>query len=518
MSVSKFSPMLSRRQMLQGFSVFAASSVLSGCGGNLYRAVTNAGGSSLPTQPPTVSTPAVPANPQPVPAGSLISASLAISSMVMGSYGKAFVGLSYEKERLAMPLFTGKNSDLVGLFRLLGPSVLRIGGNSVDEYVWNPRGAGQTVGQVAPADVDALAAFLQASGWSCIYGINLGGSATGATNPQLASEEVAYVSKALGAALVGVEIGNECENYRDPGSYYQYDWTVEMFEALWMQYRDAIIAATPSVPLVGPAAGSNVAGWTLPWGESVTGKRFGSLTQHYYRGAGTATTATVDDLISLDETLVSELQMLRAGAESIGVPFRIAECNSYFDGGTANVSNAYASSLWAIDMIFNCALGGATGVNFQGGGTGTYTPIVDKDGVVVNAQPIFYGMLAASLAGTGSLLDAKLSAGSMNVTSYAVKTETGLSLVIVNKDATRSLDLSVALPVSMNNARLQTLTQLSAGASEPSLVATSGVTLQSASIDASGAFEPAEAYSVVVTGEQLRCYVPALSAVVLQVT
>jgi hypothetical protein len=226
----------------------------------------------------------------------------------------------------------------------------------------------------------------------------------------------------------------------------------------------------------------------------------------------------VDDLISLDETLVSELQMLRAGAESIGVPFRIAECNSYFDGGTANVSNAYASSLWAIDMIFNCALGGATGVNFQGGGTGTYTPIVDKDGVVVNAQPIFYGMLAASLAGTGSLLDAKLSAGSMNVTSYAVKTETGLSLVIVNKDATRSLDLSVALPVSMNNARLQTLTQLSAGASEPSLVATSGVTLQSASIDASGAFEPAEAYSVVVTGEQLRCYVPALSAVVLQVT
>jgi hypothetical protein len=285
-----------------------------------------------------------------------------------------------------------------------------------------------------------------------------------------------------------------------------------------MQYRDAIIATTPSVPLVGPAAGSNVAGWTLPWGESVTGKRFGSLTQHYYRGAGTATTATVDDLVSPDETLVSELQMLRAGAQSIGVPFRIAECNSYFDGGTANVSNAYASSLWSIDMIFNCALGGATGVNFQGGGTGTYTPIVDKDGVVVNAQPIFYGMLAASLAGTGSLLDAKLSAGSMNVTSYAVKTETGLSLVIVNKDATRSLDLSVALPVSMNNARLQTLTQLSAGASEPSLVATSGVTLQSASVDASGAFETAEAYTVVVTGEQLSCYVPALSAVVLQVT
>jgi hypothetical protein len=497
-------PILSRRQMLFGFSALAASSVLTGCGASLYKAVSSpAAGTKV--------------NPQPMPAGEMTAVSLAIGSGVMGTMAGDFIGLAYEKASLSMPRFTGANAEMIGMFGRLGKSVLRLGGNTVDENVWTPEGKGQTAGQIAPADVDALAAFLKATGWSCIYGVNLGGSATGATTPELAAAEIAYVSKALGGALVGVEIGNECENYIDPGSFYEFNWTVEMFEALWGQYRDAIVERTPGAPMVGPAAGSDVAGWTIPFGESVTEKKIGLVTQHYYRGPAYTATATVEDLISPDAKLVSELKLLREGAESIGVPFRMAECNSYWSGGEPGVSNAYASSLWAIDMIFQCGLGGAAGINFQGGDHGLYTVIEDNYGPVVGARPVYYGLLMAALAGEGTLLSNALNVGELNVTAYAVKAaDGGMSVVVVNKDTTQNLDLSLSLPASVGSATLMEMTQLSTGATAPSLSATSGVSIQGGSVAQDGGFAPGEAYDLTVSGEQVTCYVPALSAVLIR--
>lgn len=503
--------------MLQGFAAAAASSVLSGCGASIYRTVTSSSNTlPAPSQPSsTVPGP----TPQPLPIGAITAASMTIGASTVGSFGQGFVGLAYEKQALYMPLFSAANSDLIGLFARLGPSVLRIGGTSVDENVWTPEGKGQTTGQIAPSDVNSLASFLQATGWTCIYGVNLGGSATGATTAALAAAEVAYVAQQLGSSLVGVEIGNECENYGDPGSYYPDNWTVEMFESLWKQYRQAIVAVTPAAPITGPAAGSNVDGWTIPFGEYVTRNEINLLTQHYYRGPGTASTATVEDLLSPDTALLSELLQLKYGAQSIDVPFRIAEGNSYSGAGAAGVSNAYASSLWAIDMIFNCALGGAAGVNFQGGNQATYTPIADNSGTVVGPQPIFYGLLMAALAGQGTLLFTQLSAGSLNVTGYAIKASDGaMSLLIVNKDETENLDLSIALPETMTSATLQTMTQLSSGATAPNLSALSGVTIQGATVATDGSFNPGAAYGLTLSGTQLSCYVPALSAVLIQLT
>ena len=122
-----------------------------------------------------------------------------VSAANAGAIGTAFAGLSYEKSTLYEPLFTGSNSNLIGLFDRLGSSVLRIGGNSVDRNVWTPNGAGQTSGQIAPSDVASLAAFVKAAGWKCLYGINLGGAATGATTPALAAAEVAYAAQQFGS-------------------------------------------------------------------------------------------------------------------------------------------------------------------------------------------------------------------------------------------------------------------------------------------------------------------------------
>jgi hypothetical protein len=506
---------ITRRQMLQGIAAFSASTLFSGCAATLATSSSSATNSeATPTPNPQIVT-----NPQPVPVGPLTQASLTVSTALAGAIGSAFAGLSYEKSALCEPLFTADNSDLIGLFKLLGPSVLRVGGNSVDETVWTPKGIGQTPGQIAPSDVAALAAFVKKAGWQCIYGINLGGAATGANTPALAAAEVAYAAQQFGSSLIGIEIGNECDGYGAPGSYFADNWSLTQFEALWGQFRQAILAITPGVAITGPASGSNVSTWTVPFGQSVTSRDVSLLTQHYYRSNGQSVTATAANLISPDTNLTGCLELLGAGASSIGVPYRIAECNSYFDGGAMGVSDSYASTLWVIDFLFNCAQGGAAGVNLHGGGDAAgYTPIADNSGSVVEARPEYYGILLFTLAGQGSIYQTQLSAGQLNTTAYAVKTPSGgLNLVIVNKDSTQNLELSVMLPQIAKTATLMAMTQLSSNSTGPSLSATSGITIQGSTVGASGNFAPAAAYNLSANSSQLDCYVPALSAALIQI-
>ena len=363
---------VTRRQAIKGSAAFAASSFLLGCGSSSSTSSTGS------TPPPAT-------NPQPVPAGTVAQANISVSTAAAGSIGPSFAGLSYEKSSLTNGTFSGSNTNLIALFQRLGTSVLRVGGNSVDRTVWMPNGKGLTAGQIAPSDVTALAAFVKATGWKCLYGINLEGSSPASpytTTPALAAAEVAYAVQADG------------------------------------------------------------------------------------------------------------------------------------------VSDSYASSLWVIDYLFTCAQNGASGVNFHGGGDSAgYTPIADSDGVVVEARPEYYGMYLFTLAGQGTLYQTTVSAGSLNVTAYTVRTPGGgLNLVIVNKDATNNLQVSTVLPQTINTASLLELTQLTPGASAPSLTATTGVTIQSATINANGSFTPGAAYALTAGGTTLNCYVPALSAVLVQIT
>ncbi len=496
---------LSRRQLLKGIAAFSATVVFSGCNK-----------AQLASASPINVLPA--ASTQPAPTGPMSQALLSVTANNAGAIGSGFAGLSYEKSAMCEPLFTAANTDLVGLFQLLGPGVLRIGGNTVDQYIWTPNGPGGTRYHIAPADVDALAAFLKQAGWQCIYGINLGGAATGATTPALAAAEVAYVAQQLGSSLIGIEIGNECDGYGAAGSYYADNWSLAQFEALWNQFRSAILTATPGVPVTGPASGSNVAAWTVPFAQSVTRKGLSLITQHYYRGDGSSSASTAAKLISPDANLQKALGMLGAASQSIGVPFRIGECNSYFAGGAVGVSDSYASALWVIDFLFNCAQGGATGVNLHGGGNANgYTPIADNNGAVIEARPEFYGLTFFTLAGQGTLCETNLSAGSTNATAYAVKNAEGdLTMVIVNKDTTQNLQLTISLPQTVRSSSLMTMSQLSSGATGPSLTATSGVTIQGVSIAANGDFNPAAPYSLSSSGTQINCFVPALSAVLIE--
>jgi hypothetical protein len=310
-----------RRGALGVAGLVMIDALIGGCGGG--SAASSAAASSSPS------------NPQPLPSGVLTAATVSVSASEIGTIGAGFAGLSYEKDSMAVPRFTPDNTDLIGMFTRLGPSLLRIGGNSVDKTQWTPNGAGQTSGEVAPADVDALAGFLQASGWTVLYGVNLATS-----TPAAAAAEVAYAVQSLGANLYGIEIGNEPDLY---GGNYFSPWTLQDFEQRWEQFRAAIVQAAPTVKLTGPASAGNVATWTVPFGQYVGSGQIILLTQHYYRGNGQSASSTVADLVSPDPNLISELGTLKAGAAAIGVPFRITETNSFYNGGADGVSDSYAS-------------------------------------------------------------------------------------------------------------------------------------------------------------------------------
>jgi hypothetical protein len=414
--------------------------------------------------------------------------------------------LSYEKRSFSsQPLFTGSNTDMIGMFKGLGPSLLRIGGGSVDWTVWHANGKGQTVGQVAPPDINGLAAFLQATGWQCLYGINLGGAGNGTTTPALAAAEVAYAVKTLGGNLYGIELGNECDFY---------GWPLSKFEVVWEQFRTAILAAAPDVILTGPAAGADVHNWTVPFSEYATKQQIALLTQHYYRENGSNPSATTAELLSVDTALLATCQTLQAAALNIGIPWRMSETNSFSDGGSIGVSDSYASSLWVIDHLATIALNGGVGVNMHGGGKSSiYTPIADNEGVVVGARPEYYGLLMFNLLGQGKMLNTSVNAGGLNVTAYTVQPAGGgLNILLVNKDSTQNVQVGISCGQSVKQASLLEMTG-------PSLAATTGVVIQGATVNVDGSFVPGGGWSPSrIIGESITCYVPALSAVLLQVS
>jgi hypothetical protein len=419
------------------------------------------------------------------------------------------MGLSYEKETMSYAYFHPSNHDLIALFRRLGNGVLRIGGGSVDQVLWTPNKEG-THSQVTASSIKALAGFLQATGWPCLYGVNLATS-----TPALAAAEVAYAVSALGSNLFGIAIGNESDNYGEPGGPFAGDWTFQDFLVRWDSFRSAILQVAPNVPITGPDTGdgNHISTWTFPFGQAATPSEITLLTQHYYRASGASPTSTAAFLISPDTQLTTELTMLNAVAQQLGIPYRLSECNSFANGGAAGVSNSYASALWVIDFLFSAALGGSTGVNMHGGGNGLgYTPIADDSGAVIEARPEYYGLLFFTLAGPGTLLETQLSAGTVDATAYAVRTAGGgLSVILVNKDTTQNLTLTI-----QTNQIIQAATQISM--TGPSLAATSGVTIQGATVNKDGSFAPTSPDTLTPSGAQVTCYIPALSAALISIT
>src|ERR1700678_2823774 len=174
-----------------------------------------------------------------------------------------FTGLSYESAQLANPaFFSTANKQLIELFRGLSPSgSLRLGGGSSEFTTYSesdPTGpppfevfgpdTSKTVKHGTTTTALALRnlrGFLDATGWSCLYGLNLGQG-----TKENAATEAAAVYRILGPRLKALQIGNEPDSFRNryrPASYGPADYLKE-----WNTFHDAIVATTPGARFAGP--------------------------------------------------------------------------------------------------------------------------------------------------------------------------------------------------------------------------------------------------------------------------
>ena len=306
--------------------------------------------------------------------------------------GADFIGLSYETKAL----WWGElrpDPSYVALLRALGPGNLRIGGNQVEFGIWSEDGKPQMVDQrdypIGPADARYLAAIAEGAGWSVTSGIALGHG-----EPHRSAAEAAGWQQALGPRLAGIEIGNEPDTlFRKarPANYSYADYARE-----WREYAAVIDAEKRvSAPYAGPAAAHDTYGWTIPFATEFRG-RIATLSHHYYHGSA-GENPTIAQLLARDATFPQRLADMIAAANAAGVPFRLSETNSIGRGGTAGVSDSFASTLWGIRHMAQLLELGAVGVNFHGGGPANYTAIHwDATTRAYTARPLYYALQAVA--------------------------------------------------------------------------------------------------------------------------
>lgn len=416
-----------------------------------------------------------------------------------------FAGFSYEKSQMSSPFFSASNKSLIALFGRLGPGVLRIGANAVDRTAWTPAGAGLTKGSVSRVDVDRLAGFLRATGWRIIYGLGFANNTPGG-----AADEAAYAAKAFGPLLYGFEFGNEPDLYRRNGLRpATYDYPA--FKSEWERYYSAVRAAVPRAAVTGPASAYDVHGFTERFSEDEKSK-IALLTHHYYRANGQLPSSTIDLLLSPDPKLEGLLSALEAGSKSLAGGYRLAEANSFYNGGAPGVSNGFGTALWAVDFLFENALQRCSGVNFHGGGDGPgYTPIADdRKGAVDGVRPVYYGMLLFDLAARGSLLRARVEPEVAGFSAYAVRDAGGrVSIVLNNKDRSRAVSATIHLGAQARAAKSVVL-------SAPSLESTRSYVLGAAPIGADGGWRGKFSPVSLSDPQTVTVAVPAGSAELVQ--
>ena len=415
---------------------------------------------------------------------------------------KDMMGLSYESTQLGEPeVFSADNLQLVQLFRKLSPSgVLRLGGNTSEftYYRATPGIASPTYkplptqpAQLTPISDEALGnlrAFLEATGWSCIYGLNLG---TG--TPERAAEEATAVSRILGSRLQYFQIGNE------PNNYIRYKlrpatWDVSAYFDEWLPFARAIVERMPTARIGGPDMGAQQ-DWMRAFAErAVTslGTSFVALSDHFYaEGPPTSAASTMDHLLR-NPKINAEIEVMQDAAKVSGRSVRMTEVNSCYLGGKPGVSDTFGSALWAGELSLRLIASGYSGVNFHGGSArqikaslgGTlpgdhvarneaadsyYTPIAGSPALGYTARPEFYGlMLAAQFAGSNLV---RISGSHPDIKSYAAVTdERDVLQVILFNLGTQTV--RVSLDTGSPHARIRSWTLRA-----PAVDATTGITL-----------------------------------------
>jgi hypothetical protein len=288
-----------------------------------------------------------------------------------------FIGLSYETGELAKgALFSSQNHVLVALFRRLGSAgLLRLGGNSSDRDRAPP----------SAAAIARLAGFLRATGWSLLYGLDLGNG-----TPRQAADEAHAVAEAAGPALMAFQIGNEPDLFAP--ALRPRGWDVGDYLGEWRRFATAVLRRVPGARFAGPDIAGNGA-WMMPF-AALRDPRPVLLTRHFYtEGPASSPSVTIARMLASAGALAAAMRPAEQAARAAGLPLRMAEINSVYEGGRPGVSDTLAASAWGADLMFRLAAAGWSGVNFHTRPARPYTPLGEATAGRPIARPLFYGML-----------------------------------------------------------------------------------------------------------------------------
>ncbi|HVU47442.1 MAG TPA: hypothetical protein VHD85_15020 [Terracidiphilus sp.] len=359
-----------------------------------------------------------------------------------------FIGLSYESAQLANPaFFSSTNTALIRLFRELSANgVLRLGGGTSEFTTFTtqePSGpppfdaVGPDTSKNVKADtpitltsVRNLRAFLDATNWRCLYGLNLGRGTA-----DQAAEEAVYVAKILGPKLIAFQLGNEPDAWRN--RYRPASWTYADYWKEWSAAHAAIAARVPKAKFAGPDVSNKIA-YVTGFAEDVkkNAQDVILLTSHYYAmGPAGAKDVTLDKLLSPDSKLERDLKIAINAARNAGIPYRMSEGNSCWNGGEPGVSDTLASALWVVDMMLDFASLGCAGVNLHGGGNGYYTPIAGSLAAGFTRRPEYFGMELVKQLVDATVLSSILTCPSDRVRSYALRKSGKRLAIVINKTA-----------------------------------------------------------------------------------
>ena len=359
-----------------------------------------------------------------------------------------FLGLSYESSMLLPQegkyYFDPDDKALVQTFRTLGIKSLRVGANAVDD----PR-----IPVPQEKDIEMLARFARAAGVKVIYSFRLKNG-----DPAVSARLASYIAAHDADVLDCFSIGNEPDFYLK---------TFDSFYAEWKPHYDAILKAVPNAMIEGPSVGGNHS-FALKLAKALFADgHLSMVTDHYYfLGSGRAAEknppATRARFLSdkNDAGYQKSYAQTAAVFAAEGVPYRLDELNSCYNGGAKDSSDTYASTLWALDCTHWWAAHGILGMNYHTGesvgrdggfAAANYAAFVRQAGGGGFAmRPQGYAYLAFSQGAHGKPLGVSVQTASrFNFNAYAYRDGDGSTyLTLINKsygDKAKTASVSVTL-------------------------------------------------------------------------
>jgi hypothetical protein len=425
-----------------------------------------------------------------------------------------FLGLSYESSMLLPKdgryYFDARDSALVETFKTLGIRSLRVGANAVDD----PR-----VPVPQEPDIDALFSFARAADVKVIYSFRLKNG-----DPAESARLARYIASRYGDLLDSFAVGNEPNFYLKPYA---------SFFARWKPHYDAILRAVPDARFDGPSADGPYAVDLAR--DLAAGGHLAMASDHYYfigsgreREKDPAASRAVFLSDRIHESYQRDYEEAGAVLASQGVPYRIDELNSCYNGGAKDSSDTFASTLWALDCIHWWAAHHLLGMNFHTGESvgrdgGFAAPnyaafLRQPDGHGFYMRPQAYAYLAFKEGSHGGPLGLTLQKGrTFDFDAYAYRDNDGsFSVTLVNKSYGNGGEVArvtVQIPVSAGAGKWRRL-DLKQGVQDVS--AKTDVTLGNASVDRDGHW-PGHWQLIAGDGSgSLTVYLLAASAAILR--